>query len=160
MAETNNWITPQIDYGVPFWGKPPLSTWATGLSLRVFGINEFAARFSSLLFGLGMVWLTHRLAARRSNREHAVTAAAVLSTSALFFVASGSVMTDPALAFATTLAMVAFWLAVKGDESPDRLWGYLFFVGLAIGLLAKGPVAVVLTLLPVALWVAATAAVP
>jgi len=152
MAETANWITPQIDYGVPFWGKPPLSTWATALSLRVFGINEFAARFSSLLFGLGMVWLTYRLASRRLNRDYAVTAAAVLSTSALFFVASGSVMTDPALAFGTTLAMVAFWLAAKGDESPDRLWGYLFFVGLAIGLLAKGPVAVVLTLLPVALW--------
>ena len=153
MAETANWITPQIDYGVPFWGKPPLSTWATAVSLRVFGINEFAARFSSLLFCLGMVWLTYRLAVRRLNRDYALTAAAVLATTALFFVASGSVMTDPALAFGTTLAMVAFWLAVKGDGSPDRLWGYLFFVGLAIGLLAKGPVAVVLTLLPIALWV-------
>ena len=22
MAETGNWITPQVDYGVPFWAKP------------------------------------------------------------------------------------------------------------------------------------------
>jgi 4-amino-4-deoxy-L-arabinose transferase-like glycosyltransferase len=29
MAETGNWVTPQIDYGIPFWAKPPLSTlWA------------------------------------------------------------------------------------------------------------------------------------
>ena len=28
MSETGNWITPQIDYGIPFWAKPPLSTWA------------------------------------------------------------------------------------------------------------------------------------
>jgi len=32
------------------------------------------------------------------------------------------------------------------------VWGYLFFVGLAIGLLAKGPVGVVLTFVPVGLW--------
>ncbi len=32
------------------------------------------------------------------------------------------------------------------------MWGYLFFVGLAIGLLAKGPVGVVLTAIPVGLW--------
>ena len=25
MVETGYWIVPQIDYGVPFWGKPPLS---------------------------------------------------------------------------------------------------------------------------------------
>ena len=25
MNETKNWITPQIDYGVPFWGKPRIS---------------------------------------------------------------------------------------------------------------------------------------
>ena len=26
MLETGDWLTPQFDYGVPFWGKPPLST--------------------------------------------------------------------------------------------------------------------------------------
>lgn len=46
MAETGDWITPQIDYGVPFWGKPPLSTWLTAASFKVFSVNEFAARLS------------------------------------------------------------------------------------------------------------------
>ena len=27
MLETGAWLMPQVDYGVPFWGKPPLSTW-------------------------------------------------------------------------------------------------------------------------------------
>ncbi|WP_230370493.1 ArnT family glycosyltransferase [Paludibacterium denitrificans] len=31
MLETGNWVTPQHDYGVPFWAKPPLST---GFPLR------------------------------------------------------------------------------------------------------------------------------
>ncbi|HBR94728.1 MAG TPA: dolichyl-phosphate-mannose--protein mannosyltransferase, partial [Opitutae bacterium] len=29
MVETGDWITPQFDYGVPFWGKPPLHTWVS-----------------------------------------------------------------------------------------------------------------------------------
>jgi hypothetical protein len=49
MQETNNYITPQIDYGVPFWAKPPLSTWLSALSMEVFGVNEFAVRLPYLL---------------------------------------------------------------------------------------------------------------
>ncbi len=154
MVASNNWITPQFDYGTPFWGKPPLSSWATAGFLELFGVNEFAARFSSLMFALGILWMTYRLALRRENREFALTVVAILSTSALFFVAGGCVMTDPALALGTTLSMVSFWLAVKDDTSPDRFWGYLFFVGLAIGLLAKGPISIVLTALPIVVWVA------
>ena len=30
MVETGDWITPQFDYGVPFWAKPPLHTWLSG----------------------------------------------------------------------------------------------------------------------------------
>lgn len=45
MVELNDWITPMFDYGVPFWGKPPLSFWTQAASMTVFGVNEFAARF-------------------------------------------------------------------------------------------------------------------
>src|SRR6185369_1388999 len=41
MQETGNWITPQFDYGVPFWGKPPLSTWLAAAAMSLFGVNEF-----------------------------------------------------------------------------------------------------------------------
>ena len=44
MAETGNWIVPQIDYGVPFWAKPPLSTWLSAASVKLLGTSEFALR--------------------------------------------------------------------------------------------------------------------
>ncbi len=50
MLETGNWVTPQHDYGVPFWAKPPLSTWLSAFSMKLFGVNEFAARLPGLLF--------------------------------------------------------------------------------------------------------------
>ena len=153
MVETGDWITPQYDYGVPFWGKPPLSTWLSAGAMKLLGINEFAARIPSFMMALLVVLLVWQLASRQRGTDHAMAAVLVLATTPLFFVSSGAVMTDPSLLAGTTLCMVAFWQALKRNDRTGRLWGYVFFLGLAIGLLAKGPVAVVLTSFPIGIWV-------
>ena len=151
MLETGDWITPQHEYGVPFWAKPPLSTWLAAGSMRLFGINEFAARLPSLLFGLATLWLIWTWAASQRGRDFALATTAALASMVLFFTASGAVMTDAGLAFCTTLAMVAFWQAL---HSPSRHWGYLFFAGIGLGLLAKGPVVIALTSISLLPWLA------
>jgi 4-amino-4-deoxy-L-arabinose transferase-like glycosyltransferase len=148
MVETGDWIVPHIDYSVPFWAKPPLYAWLSAASIALLGANEFAVRLPELILGAAIVGLT--AIARRSGRDLALTTAIILSSSALFFVAAGAVMTDMALAFCTTLAMVAFHRALEGRE---RWWGYVFFIALGLGMLAKGPIAVVLTGLPIGAWV-------
>ena len=153
MVETGDWITPQYSHGVPFWGKPPLSTWLAACAMKLFGINEFAARVPSFAMALAVIVLVWRLAVRQRSRDHAMAAVLVLATAPLFFVCSGAVMTDPSLLAGTTLCMVSFWQALNRSGRAGRLWGYGFFIGLAIGLLAKGPVAVVLTILPIGAWV-------
>lgn len=150
MLETGDWVTPLHDYGVPFWAKPPLSTWLSALSMGALGQSEFAVRLPSLLMALGVLWLTADLARSRSGKNVAMITALILAGSLLFFVAAGAVMTDPALLFSTTLIQVAFWQAVSGR---GRYWGYLFFIGVGLGLLAKGPIALVLTGLPIFSWV-------
>jgi 4-amino-4-deoxy-L-arabinose transferase-like glycosyltransferase len=149
MLASGDWITPQIEAGLPFWGKPPLSFWLTATSFELFGLNEFAARLPALLLLLAVAWLTYRFARKTLSVEAALGAAAILLTSAIGFVAAGAVMTDAPLLFGTTLSMVAFWKAVIERE---RQWRYVFFIGIAIGLLAKGPIALVLTAAPVGLW--------
>lgn len=153
MLETGQWLVPQIDYGVPFWGKPPLSVWLTAISFKLLGVTEFAARISSLLLGAAVCALVYRLGRERLGVDHGLRASVVVATSLLMLVSAGSVMTDPAMVLGTTLSMVAFWLA---QSTGSRSWGILFFVGLAIGMLAKGPVAVVLSLAPVGLWAVVT----
>jgi len=152
MVETGNWLTPQIHYGVAFWSKPPLSMWMTAASYLVFGINEFAARLPSLLACIAAAWMTSTLAVRRGGVGAALRAAVILATTPLFYISAGAVMTDPALFLGTTLSMVGFWQAMTREGGPRRAWGYAFFLGLAIGMLAKGPVGIVLTLLPVGAW--------
>ena len=61
MSETNNWITPQIDYGIPFWAKPPLSTWLSALSFSAFGVTEFTARFPSLLLSIALLFFNWKV---------------------------------------------------------------------------------------------------
>jgi 4-amino-4-deoxy-L-arabinose transferase-like glycosyltransferase len=152
MVELGDWVTPWNDYGSPFWGKPPLSFWLTAMSFKLFGVNEFVARlphfFCGLLIGL-LVWWLARLRARRV----ATVAIAVLSGSVLFFVSAGAVMTDAALTLGTALAMVGFWMALSdSSEATRRRHGWLLFVGIALGLLAKGPIAVILITTPLFLW--------
>lgn len=151
MLELGDWVTPWFDRGVPFWGKPPLSFWITAASFRVFGINEFAARLPHLLAALLVAWLVWGWA-RQRTRQEALTALALLAGSCLMLIAAGAVMTDMTLVLGTTLALRGFWLGLHGDAAQRRREGWLFFLGLAVGLLAKGPLVLVLAGLPLGLW--------
>ncbi|MEM9393755.1 MAG: glycosyltransferase family 39 protein [Pseudomonadota bacterium] len=151
MIETNNWITPQFDYGVPFWGKPPLHTWLSAIGMKLFGVGPFGARVLILVTSFGVLAVLYSWARMEAGRTIAIVATVVCTSSVLFFGASAFVMTDMSMVLGTTLCMVGFFIA-SSTRQGDRVWGHLFFVGLAIGLLAKGPTAVVVTGIPIFLW--------
>ncbi|MCL2537992.1 MAG: glycosyltransferase family 39 protein [Alphaproteobacteria bacterium] len=152
MYETGNWLIPQFDYGIPFWGKPPLSFWATAASFHVFGVNDFATRLPHFLFMLGIAVMMYFFVKKYLGQMMAATTIAVLSTTTVFIYLAGGVMTDPAFAFCTTLAMIAFYNALFGGDRK-RLWGYTFFIGMGIGLLAKGPLIFAIVGIPIFLFV-------
>ena len=156
MLETGNWLMPQFDYGVPFWGKPPLSTWFSAAAFGILGVGEFAARLPSFLLFLACSGVVAAHAALRGGRDAAYWTLALFASTAVVYIAAGAVMTDPALVLGTSLAMTGFWIAVQGPDGFRRAAAVAFFLGLAIGLLAKGPVALVLTFLPAVAWTVAT----
>lgn len=151
MASLGDWVTPWYDTGVPFWGKPPLSFWATAGSFQLFGVSEFAARLPHFLAALAVAWLMWDWV-QRTSRATALTTVALLGGSSLMLVASGAVMTDMMLTLGTTLTLRGFWLGLQGDPARRSRERWLLFVGLAVGLLAKGPLALVLAGVPLGLW--------
>lgn len=151
MGSTGDWVTPWFANGIPFWGKPPLSFWSTSLSFAVLGVNEFAARLPHFLTALGVGWLIWDWALRQGKQE-ALTAISLLAACSLTLIASGAVMTDMTLVLGSTLVMRGFWLALHGKVEARGREAGLFFLGLVIGLLAKGPLVLVLAGLPVGLW--------
>lgn len=150
MLETGNWVTLLHDYTLPFWAKPPLSTWLTALSMQLFGVNEFAARLPSLFLSLGILWLIWDVSKKHSGPAAARVSVLVLASTLFFFLDAGAVMTDPSLLFCITLASVSFWQALV---YKNKGYSYLFFVGLGLGLLAKGPLILVLVGMPLFFWI-------
>ena len=146
MSETQDWITLQIDYGVPFWAKPPLSTWASALSIYVFGNHEFFVRLPYLLLAIVIGLFISRFKKNSSQYFPGI----LLLCLPEFYLHAGVVSTDLFLSFSVALMMLSFWESIKKESKP--YWGYLFFIGLALGLLAKGPIAAILSLPPIAIW--------
>ena len=147
MSETGNWIVPQIDYGVPFWAKPPLSTWLSAISISIFGENEFFVRLPSLILSLLMVFFISKYIANK--KLPFFLPCLILFSLPEFFLHAGVVSTDVSLSFSIMLIMISFW---KISEKRSLIWESLFIVGIAMGLLSKGPISIVLTFPPLFLW--------
>lgn len=150
MFETHNWVTPQIDYEVPFWGKPPFQTWISAFSFSWLGVSEFSARLPHFICGLLTCYLVFNFTLSLVNKRVAIFSLLILTSSLGFIIASGMVMTDSALLMAYTLAMVSYWGCYS--QKKQVLNGHLFFVALALGMLIKGPVSVVLVVISLVCW--------
>lgn len=148
MAETGEWIVLQIDYGLPFWAKPPLSTWSSAASISVFGDNEFFVRLPYLLACLAMVLVVGKY--RPSNKMSFYLPGLILMSLPEFFLHAGVVSTDTFLSLSVALVMLSFWEGIQ--KQGKAYWRYLLFVGMGLGLLAKGPIVGILTIPPILLW--------
>ena len=155
MVEMNDWITLWFDYGDPYLSKPPFAFWLTALSFKLFGVREFVGRLPHLLISLAIVAMVGWLAGRR-DRDARLPAGALLFGIFLYFVLAGAVMVDVEFTLALTMSMAGFWLAMEDRERPPGAIDWpaagLFFGGLVIGLLTRGPIAVVLPAMTLVLW--------
>ena len=149
MAMSGDWITPYFDVGIPFWGKPPLSFWAAALSYEIFGVHDFVPRIPSLIFTLLTAWLIFRYLITFYAKATAYLGVLVYLSMVLVFVLSGAVLTDPFLVFASTLTMISFIMVIRKQA---HYWSHLFFVGIALGLLTKGPLIFVLVGGALSMW--------
>ncbi len=68
MIETGDYFHVQIDYR-PFWEKPPIFIWMQVLSMKLFGVNEFAARFPNAIAGIITLILLFIIGRRLVDRQ-------------------------------------------------------------------------------------------
>ncbi len=139
-----DWLVPHLN-GQPYSHKPPLLFWLINAAWALFGVSETVARVVPTLFALASVWLTAALARMvwPTQRALAGYAALMVAGSILFALYGSLVMFDfllGAFVLAAAIGVVHAWR--RGGKR-----GWLLF-GLALGgaILAKGPVALLLTL--------------
>lgn len=143
MFERGDLVTPTLG-GFNWFEKPALLYWLEIASYKLFGVSEFAARFGSAMFGLGVVitlwFLGRRIEKTEGMREFANWLAVITaSTIGLIAFAHGASF-DIILTFPMTAALVCFFLH-DSNRKLLPLFGSYFFIGLA--LLAKGLVGIV-----------------
>ena len=150
MLDRDDWVTPWINFHgeeKPYLGKPPLHFWLMDISYLTFGLNNFSARLPSFISAVGIGVLLATLSATLFGGAAAYLATLIFASSTIIFYLSGAAVLDITLTFGITMALVSFLLA---DRS--RYWGYLFFIGLGLGVLVKGPIAVILAGCTIAPW--------
>ncbi len=146
MLETGNWWVPQLDH-IPHWTKPPLTYWAIGGSMAVFGSNERGARFPNAVALVLLIFGVAALGAALWDRPTGYLAALVYAGSLLPAIAANQVSTDVLLALWELLAVLFYWNAVRFPRA-QRKWVVLMWVMFGLGFLTKGPPAL-LSLLPI-----------
>jgi 4-amino-4-deoxy-L-arabinose transferase-like glycosyltransferase len=147
MLATRSFIVPHLNY-VAYVEKPPLLYWLGAMWMAVFGVNELAARLTPALAALAGVLMTWIFVRRTMGRGRALLAGAILTTSTLYAVMAQVLTTDMLLAAAVTVALFALYL----HWSEGGRWCWLGYVAIAMGLLAKGPVAAAIPLLTLSIF--------
>ena len=149
MVETGDWITPQFDYNVPFWGKPPLAFWVSAAGIESMGPSELAARSGILVLAVGLIVLFFLWLKEFGDSFFAASATLMLFSSVLYFISAAAVMTDLVLTATVTLGLIAFWYRF---HHGSRAWELALYCAIGLGLLAKGPIAVIFIVFPIGIW--------
>jgi 4-amino-4-deoxy-L-arabinose transferase-like glycosyltransferase len=137
MMAVNPWIVPVMNGDIRLQ-KPPLPYWCTAMLYRLFGYSEFTSRIIPALLGAIAVLLVWDLARMLIGSVGAWYAALVWVSSYFIVDEFRKAMADPYLAFFT---LAACWAWLRASRSSGRT-GMLgaFYVFLALGTLAKGPI--------------------
>ena len=139
MLAHHDWITPTLG-GLPWLEKPPLYYWQAMIAFRLFGVSDWAARLPSVFDAFVMILAVYWFL-RRFRPGSQLDAASLLATSAGIVGFARASSTDMPLTATFTIAMLA-WYA--WFESGEKQYLAIFYGFLALGALAKGPVAPVL----------------
>lgn len=142
MLETGDFLTPHLNY-VKYFEKPPLYYWLTCASFKLFGGNEFAARFFSALSALLAILLAYHVGGIAFGRRAGLLSAMALGTSMGYYVQGRLNNTDMALTLFMSAAL-GFFLAAQHDARRRALYVYLSSICAALAVLTKGPIGIIL----------------
>jgi 4-amino-4-deoxy-L-arabinose transferase-like glycosyltransferase len=178
MARTGDWVTPRL-YGSPWFEKPVLYYWAAAIGFALHLPAEWAARlpsaFAALAAALALGWLGSRHYGSDDANGHrfacspALLAPIIFSTSVaaigfaraatpdmLFSASIALAMACSASCLSQSDALRAATNTAARHEKPPIATLALFGAFLGLGVLAKGPAAVILAGGAIGIWALAT----
>ncbi len=135
MVDSGDWLVPHHN-GLKHFTKPPLTYWITALGLKLFGINEFGARFFLSVAGAITILGCYFIGALLFSRIEGFIAATILMSSLFFQIQFRGLTTDPFLTMFETFMVLGFLGFLKKEKQS---WAFLFWFMSALAMLTKGP---------------------
>jgi 4-amino-4-deoxy-L-arabinose transferase-like glycosyltransferase len=157
FAEASREMIERGDYVVPYFNnhfrfdKPPLTYWAQIASYKIFGENDFAARFPSAIAAALTALSIFAWGSRVGAARVGWWSATIFTLSLQTFLHAKAAVADMWLVLFVTLAHRAGYellrhrLSPPADQTSDikhqtSHWWWVFYLSLAFGFLAKGPI--------------------
>lgn len=140
MLERRDIIVPTFNYELRT-DKPPLHYFFMMISYSIFGVNEFSARFFSVIAGIGTLMITFYYTRRFIGFWTAFWSTLTLISSLHFILEFHLAVPDPYLIFFISLTLFSFYDYYQNNKFSQLL---IFYISLALGVLTKGPVALAL----------------
>lgn len=146
MLESGDWVVPRLD-GEPYLDKPPLLYWLTAASLQTIGQSEFAARLPIAVAAWLTVLSVFACGAKIFGARTAWLGSLLLLLCLGFVLSGRFLIMDGLLTLFTTIGFLSAWIAIQGARVR---WGWwtLSAVSISLGMLTKGPIALVLFVPP------------
>jgi 4-amino-4-deoxy-L-arabinose transferase-like glycosyltransferase len=142
MIESGDYINPSFNYQ-PRFNKPPLSYWIVAFLYNLFGVSETVERIAIAIAAMMMIAAAYALGSKTFSVEAGLFAAVGLAAAPRFLMFSRRIMIDVYLAMFMSLTLLFFMLAEKYPRRR-RLLLALMYVSIGLGIMTKGPVAIVL----------------
>lgn len=146
MMQRGDWVLPTFN-GQPRYAKPVMFYWLLIAAYKIFGVNEFAARFWSGVAAIVIALLLYFALRTIFGQESALAASLCWLTSIAALIFAHAAITDMVLVAFMTGAIIALWVGLVTNRTP---WFLLASVSMGFAVLTKGPVGVVLPLMVLA----------
>lgn len=155
MLESGDWIIPRYK-GKLRVDKPILTYWLIAASSKLINhgeVNEFTARFPFALMGIMGVMIIFFLGRSLYNEKAGFIAGFSLLFTCEYIITARRCLPDMALCFFVLLTFYFLYLGYKSEESKDLY--LLAYIPAALGFLTKGPVAIIIPIVAILLYLAA-----
>jgi 4-amino-4-deoxy-L-arabinose transferase-like glycosyltransferase len=147
MLQRGDWVTPTLG-GRAWLEKPPLYYWEAMLVYSVLGVSDAAARIPSAINATLLIVAIYPFF-RRFRPAVAVDAALIAASCAGIVGYARAASMDMGLTSSFAIGMLAWW---GWRETGKRVYLAGFYLLMALGMLAKGPVAPVLAAVVILLY--------
>ncbi len=152
MIASGDYLNVQINF-TPFWEKPPLFIWMQVLSMKIFGVTEFAARFPNAIGGIITLLVLYFIGKKLYNEKFGLLWAFVYMGSLLPHLYFKSGIIDPwfnLFIFLGIWYMYRYTLPENKGKTLDIVLSAAF---IGLGILTKGPVALLIFGLTSFFWI-------